>query len=81
MTIVVEKPGTYYLPAIHVVDIRGQKEFVIKDTQRLHLMMNVFNFFDAKTVTGVNQATGPFFNEPTITTGGSVVRLSARYTF
>jgi hypothetical protein len=81
MTIVVEKPGTYYLPAIHVIDIRGQKEFVIKDTQRLHLMMNVFNFADAKTVTGVNQGTGPFFNEPTTSMGGSVVRLSARYTF
>jgi hypothetical protein len=44
-------------------------------------MFNVFNFADAKTVTGVNQTTGTFFNQPTAMIGGSVVRLSVRYTF
>ena len=58
MTIVAEKAGTYYLPAINLINLRVQKEFVIKDTQRLHLMLNIFNFADAKTVTGVNQTTG-----------------------
>jgi hypothetical protein len=81
MTIVAEKAGTYYLPAIHLVGLRVQKELVIKQTQRVHLMLNIYNFFDVKTVTGVNQATGTFFNEPTININGSVVRLSARYTF
>lgn len=81
MTIVAEKPGTYYLPAINLINIRVQKEFVIKDTQRLHLMLNVFNLADAKTVTGVNQTTGTSFNQPTTSIGGSVVRLSTRYTF
>ena len=59
MTLVAEKPGTYYLPATHLVNIRAQKEFVIKDTLRLHLMFNVFNFVGNDTVTGVNQNTGP----------------------
>ena len=81
MTIVAEKPGTYYLPAINLLNIRVQKEFVIKDTQRLHLMLNMFNFAGARTVTGVNQTTGTSFNQPTATIGGSVVRLSTRYTF
>ena len=81
MTIVAEKAGTYYLPAIHVIDVRVQKEFVIKDTQRLHLMLNMFNFADAKTVTGVNQTTGPSFREPTAGIAGTVVRFSTRYTF
>jgi hypothetical protein len=81
MTIMVEKPGTYYLPAIHLLNMRVQKEFVIKDTQRLHLMLNVFNFFDVKTVTGVNQTTGPYFNQPTALIGEGVVRFSTRYTF
>jgi len=44
-------------------------------------MLNIFNFADAKTVTGVNQTTGTFFNQPTAEISGSVVRLSARYTF
>ena len=81
MTIVAEKAGTYYLPAINLINLRVQKEFVIKGTQRLHLMMNIFNFTDAKTVTGVNQLTGTSFNESTANISGSVVRLSARYTF
>ena len=53
------------MPAINLINVRVQKEFVIKDTQRLHLMLNIFNFADAKTVTGVNQTTGTFFNQPT----------------
>ena len=58
MTIVAEKAGTYYLPAINLINLRVQKEFVIKGSQRLQLMLNVFNFAGAKTVTGVNQTTG-----------------------
>ena len=81
MPIVAEKPGTYYLPAIHLINIRAQKEFVIKGTLRLHLMFNVFNFTGAKTVTGVNQTTGPSFNQPTASLDGTVVRFSTRFTF
>jgi hypothetical protein len=81
MTIVAEKAGTYYLPAINLLNLRVQKEFVIKDTQRLHVMFNVFNFADARTVTGVNQTTGTFFNQPTNALSGGVVRLSTRYSF
>lgn len=81
MTIVAEKAGTYYLPAIDLINIRVQKEFVIKNTQRLHLMVNIFNLAGAETVTGVNQTTSTFFNEPTVTISGTVVRFSTRYTF
>jgi outer membrane receptor protein involved in Fe transport len=81
MTIVAEKPGTYYLPAINVIAVRVQKELVIKDTLRLYLMLNVFNLAGAKTVTGVNQLTGTSFNQPTDYLGGRVVRLSTRFTF
>ena len=58
-----------------------QKEFVIKDTQRLHLMLNLMNFADAKTVTAVNWLTGPAFNQPADTLDGTVVRFSLRYMF
>jgi hypothetical protein len=81
MTIVAEKPGTYYLPDINLFNLRVQKEFVIKSTQRLHLMMNIFNFFDAKTVTGVDQLTGQGFGLPTANISGGVLRISVRYTF
>ena len=81
MTIVAEKPGTYYLPAIHLTNLRVQKEFVIKGAQRLHLMANIFNFFNAKTVTGVDQLTGQGFGLETANIAGSVLRLSVRYIF
>ena len=81
MQIIAEKAGTYYLPALNLINIRVQKEFVIKDTQRLHLMLNMFNFFDAKTVTGVYTLTNQSFGYPTDTLDGTVVRFSLRYTF
>ena len=69
------------MPAINLINLRVQKEFVIKDTQRLHVMLNVFNLAGARTVTGVNQTTGTSFNRPTAYLGERVVRFSTRYTF
>lgn len=81
MTILAERAGTYYLPSINVVNLRAQKEFVIKDTQRLHLMLNVFNLTGAETVTDVVETTGRAFNRPSTHISGTVVRVGARYTF
>ena len=80
MQIIAEKAGTYYLPAINVINIRVQKEFVVKDTQRLQLMLNVFNVADATTVTAVNQVTGAL-HYPLAHLGGTVLRFGMRYTF
>jgi len=90
--IAAEKTGAYYLPAINLIHMRVQKEFAIKDTHRLHLMVNVFNLAGARTVTEVKRTTGtsfntgtfltePTFNKPTARLGETVVRFSTRYTF
>ncbi len=81
MTIMAEKVGTYYLPAINVINLRAQKEFVIKESKRLHVMLNIFNLTDAETVIDVVETTGPMFRQPSTNISGTVVRLSARYTF
>jgi hypothetical protein len=81
MTIMAEKVGTYYLPSLHLVNLRAQKEFVIRDTQRLHLMLNVFNLTGARTVTDVVETTGRTFLQPGTRISGTVVRFSTRYTF
>ena len=81
MTIMAEKVGTYYLPSINLMNLRAQKEFVIKDTQRLDLMLNIFNLTGAKTVTGVVHTTGALFRQPRINISGTVIRVGARYTF
>jgi hypothetical protein len=81
MTIVAEKVGTYYLPSINMMNLRAQKEFIIKDRQRLQLMVNIFNLTGAETVTDVVETTSRFFRDPRININGSVVRFGVRYTF
>jgi len=81
LTIMADKVGTYYLPPINLISLRAQKEFVFKDTQRLHLMVNIFNLAGAETVIGVFQSTGGLFRQPRTRISGTVVRFGARYTF
>jgi hypothetical protein len=81
MTIMAEKTGTYYLPSINLINLRAQREFVVKGTHRLQVMVNVFNLTDAETVTGVVQTTGRFFRQPRANISGTVIRFGARYTF
>src|SRR6185503_10057864 len=64
MTIIAEKAGRYYFPATNMIDVRAQKAFVIRDTQRIYLMLNIFNLPGIKTVNAVYQFTGPAFNRP-----------------
>jgi hypothetical protein len=81
MTIMAEKVGAYYLPSIHVMNLRAQKEFAIKDTHRLHLMLNVFNLTGAETVTDVVETTNRAFGQPSTNIIGTVLRFGARYMF
>jgi hypothetical protein len=81
MTIMAEPVGTYYLPSIHMINLRAQKEFVIKDNQRLDVMLNFFNLTDAETVTDVVETTNRAFRQPSTNITGAVVRFGARYTF
>jgi hypothetical protein len=81
MTIMAEKAGTYYLPAINLMNLRAQKEFVIRQTQRLQLMLNIFNLAGAETVTDVVETTGRSFKQPSTQISGIVLRFGARYMF
>lgn len=81
MMIMAEKVGTYYLPSINLINLRAQKEFSIRSSQQLHVMVNAFNLTGAKTVTGVFQSTGLLFGQARNSIGGRVFRFGARYTF
>jgi hypothetical protein len=81
MTIAAEKIGTYYLPAINMINLRAQKEFAIRDSQRLQVMLNVFNLTGAKTVTDVVVTTNRLFGRPQTNISGTVLRFGARYMF
>jgi hypothetical protein len=81
MTIMAEKVGTFYLPSINLINLRAQKEFVIRDPQRLQLMVNIFNLTGAETVTDVVETTHRAFRQPSTNITGTVLRFGARYTF
>ena len=81
MTILAEKIGTYYLPSINVMNLRAQKEFVLRGTHRLQLMLNIFNLTGAETVTDVVETTNRAFRRPSTNITGTVLRFGARYTF
>lgn len=81
MMIFADRIGTYYLPSIHLVNMRAQKEFVVKNSQRVQVMVNAFNLTDAETVTGLIQTTGALFRQPRTRISGIVIRFGARYTF
>ncbi|HEX6162549.1 MAG TPA: TonB-dependent receptor [Vicinamibacterales bacterium] len=81
MTILAERIGAYYLPTINMINLRAQKEFAIAGTQRLQLMLNVFNVTGAETVTDVDNTTNRAFRQPVNNITGSVVRFGARYLF
>ena len=81
MTILAEKIGSYYLPSLNVFNLRAQKEFVVRDAQRLQLMVNIFNLTGAETVTDVVQTTNRAFGQPSTNITGTVLRFGARYIF
>ena len=79
MTIMAEKAWTYYLPSINVMNLRAQKEFVIKDTQRLHLMVNISIY--RRQPIGVVQSIGRFFRGSGRRQRSHRVRFGTRFTF
>jgi hypothetical protein len=81
MTILAEKIGTYYLPSIHMVNLRAQKEFVVRNSQQFQVMLNVFNLTGAETVTDVELTTNRAFGRANSNITGTVLRFGARYTF
>jgi hypothetical protein len=64
-----------------MMNLRAQKEFVIKGTHQLQLMLNIFNLTGAETVTDVVETTNRAFRDPRINISGTVLRFGARYTF
>src|SRR3954470_4564020 len=77
MTILAEKVGRSYLPSINMMNLRAQKEFVIRDTQRVQLMLNMFNLTGAETVTDVVETTNRAFRQPSSNITGTVLRFGA----
>ena len=52
-TVTMEPAGTYFSPTGHLTNLRAKKNFRITERQRIEANFDLFNIFNANTVTGV----------------------------
>lgn len=71
--------GTFQLPSRNILDLRVEKEFALSQG-RLRITADIFNLFNAATVTGVDPLY-PRQGTPTRFTDARTLQLGVRYTF
>lgn len=81
ITIYAEQRGERRIQTLKYADFRMSKFFDFGKTQRVEVMLDLFNAFNANVVTGVNSNTGAAFNNAISILGPRVLRLGARVTF
>ncbi len=78
--------GSYYLPAVHLVSLRLQKDIEVRDQQKLQLMLSLYNLTNDATVTSVITSTGrsgnaQTFGQTSATMSPRTARFGVRYVF
>ncbi len=86
-----EPTGAYYYPTAHLFNVRVQKEFRIKERNKIQGMFDLFNISNSNTITSVNTTTGrttispgvtvPQFGRVTQIVQPRIFRLGVRYLF
>jgi hypothetical protein len=86
----VEPEGTYFYPTGKLTNLRAEKKFQITERQTVSALFDLFNVFNANTITGVNTTTGttnvdgktvPQFGRVTQIVNPRIFRLGVRYLF
>lgn len=87
----VEPEGSYFYPTAHLTNFRAEKNFKLTEDQNISALFDLFNIFNANTVTGVDTLTGttrdrngntvPRFGRVTQILNPRIFRLGVRYTF
>ena len=73
--------GSYRLPSQNILDLRIEKQFAMLSGQ-FRLTADIFNVFNAGTVTGVDPYWGyDNYGQPTSFVDPRKIRLGLRYTF
>lgn len=80
LTVRMEEYGTQALPALHTVNVRVGKRFTLK-RYRFDFAADLFNAFNANTVTGQTFASGPTYGSITEIFSPRIVRLGATMSF
>ena len=84
----VEPEGSYDYPTGKLTNIRVEKKFQITEHQTISALFDLFNAFNANTITGVNNGTVhvdgqtvPQFGRVTQIVNPRIFRLGVRYLF
>jgi hypothetical protein len=86
----VEAEGAYYYPTGKLTNIRVEKKFQVTEHQTISALFDLFNAFNANTISGVNTTTGtvnvdgqtaPQFGRVTQIVNPPIFRLGVRYLF
>jgi hypothetical protein len=79
--LLVEPIGTRRLPNTNQTDVRFEKAFKVAKGQKVSARLNIFNVFNANTVTDVIRQSGVNFLKPTSIMAPRIMEISASYQF
>jgi hypothetical protein len=77
----VEEIGARRLPNLNILNMRVQKSFFLRGTQKLGLQANIYNVLNVNDPLAVTPLAGPNFNIPTSITPPRIGELGLTYTF
>jgi hypothetical protein len=81
ITLLAEPIGTRRLPNTNQTDLRFERAFKVGGSQRLTARLNIFNVFNANTVTDVVRLSGANFLKPTAIMAPRIMEISGSYQF
>jgi outer membrane receptor protein involved in Fe transport len=80
-TVFAEPLGASELPHNHNTDLRIEKRFDLARATRVGVSLDVFNLFNASTITAVGTTTGVNLGRPQQIVNPRIARLGVRFTW
>ena len=81
ITLRVEPRDANQYSTVQLTDFRVEKRLMLGGAKSLALRLNVFNLFNASTITGITVASGSSFNRVRAITRGRLAEFNAAYRF
>ncbi len=69
------------LDTLKTLDLRGSKQFKLKNGRAFEALVEVYNLFNSNTVLNANPLTGPAFGDPLTVLAPRIVRFGGRFSF
>jgi hypothetical protein len=79
ITLRVQERNANQFPSVHLTDFRVEKRLRFGGAKTLALRLNIFNLFNASTITGITTASGANFNRVTSILRGRLTEFNVAY--